>query len=261
MRSPKLVNDTLEEISYVLEDKGDLGEQALSKAAEVAMTTQLDEVEKLDVNIRTDPFKLVQGQLDSVKIEGEGLVMKKDLRAEEVQVTTNNIAINPLSAAFGKIELTRPTEADAQVVLTEQDIERAFNSEFIHNKLQNLEVNIEGKPTKIDTSKIEFRLPGESKVALNAEIVLKDTGATNQVSFTAVPRMNAGQRILLEDIEYAQGVENSPLTEALLESARELLDLSNFELPGMSFRLTSLDVQPGKLLLQAQAYVAKFPEA
>jgi hypothetical protein len=245
----------------VLEDKGDLGEQALSKAAEVAMTTQLDEVEKLDVNIRTDPFKLVQGQLDSVSIEGEGLVMKKDLRAEEVQVTTTNIAINPLSAAFGKIELTRPTEAEAQVVLTEEDLERAFNSEFIHNKLQNLGVNIEGKPTKINTGKIEFRLPGESKVALNAEIVLQATGATQKVGFTAVPRMNAGQRIMLEDIQYAEGVEESPLTAALIESASDLLDLSNFELTGMSFRLTSLDVQTGKLTLQAQAYVEKFPEA
>jgi hypothetical protein len=245
----------------VLEDKGDLGEQALSKAAEVAMTTQLDEVEKLDVNIRTDPFKLVQGQLDSVKIEGEGLVMKKDLRAEEVQVQTTDIAINPLSAAFGKIELTRPTEAEAQVVLNEQDLERAFNSEFIHNKLQNLEVNIEGKPTKIDTGKIEFRLPGENKVALNAEIILQATAATKQISFTAVPRMNTSQRILLEDIQYAEGVEDSPLTKALLDTASDLLDLSNFELTGMSFRLTSLDVGQGKLTLQAQAYIEKFPEA
>jgi hypothetical protein len=117
-----------------MEEKGDLGEQALSKAAEVALTTQLDEVENLNVDIRTDPFKLVQGQLDSVKIEGEGLVMQKDLRAEELQVQTGNIAINPLSAAFGKIELTQPTEADAHVVLTEQDIQRAFNSEFMHDK-------------------------------------------------------------------------------------------------------------------------------
>lgn len=245
----------------MLEDKGDLGEQALSKAAEVAMMTQLDEAEKLDVNIRTDPFKLVQGQLDSVKIEGEGLVMKKDLRAEEVQVQTNDIAINPLAAAFGKIELTRPTEAEAQVVLTEQDLERAFNSEFIHTKLQNLEVNIEGKPTKIDTNKIEFRLPGESKIALNAEIILSATGETQKVAFTAVPRMNAGQQILLEDIQYTEGVEDSPLTTALLESARELLDLSNFELPGMSLRLQNLDVQTGKMILQGQAHVEKFPEA
>jgi hypothetical protein len=176
----------------VTQQQGDLGEQALSKAAEVAISTQLDEVENLDVNIRTDPFKLVQGQLDSVHIEGEGLVMQKDLRAEELQVRTGNIAINPLSAAFGKIELTRPTEADTHVVLTEQDIERAFNSEFMHDKLQNLNVNVNGQPMTIDTRQVEFRLPGESKISLSAEIHLKETGETKQVSFTAVPRMSAG---------------------------------------------------------------------
>ena len=246
-----------------MEQKGDLGEQALSKAAEVALTTQLDEVENLDVDIRTDPFKLVQGQLDSVNIEGEGLVMQKDLRAEELQVKTGNIAINPLSAAFGKIELTRPTEADAHVVLTEQDIQRAFNSEFMHDKLQNLDVNVEGKPMKIDTRQVEFGLPGENKVALKAEILLKETGETKQVSFTAVPRMVAGgDRISLEDVQYADGEEVSPeLTSALLKSAGELLDLRNFELEGMSLRLKGLDVHKGKLTLQAQAHVEKFPES
>ena len=250
-------------MKYVLEDKGDVGEQALSKAAEVAMSTQLDEVEKLDVDIRTDPLKLVQGQLDSVKIEGEGLVMQKDLRAEEMQIKTSNIAINPLSAAFGKIELTRPTEADAKVVLTEQDIERAFNSKFMHDKLQNLAVNIDGKPTKIDTRQIGFRLPGESKMALNAEIVLKEIGETKQVSFTAVPRTSPdGQRITLEDVQYSEEKEVSPeLTAALLNSASELLDLRNFELTGMSFRLRSLDVEQGKLTILAQANVEQFPEA
>ncbi|HEY9821427.1 MAG TPA: DUF2993 domain-containing protein [Candidatus Sericytochromatia bacterium] len=246
-----------------MEEKGDLGEQALSKAAEVALTTQLDEVENLNVDIRTDPFKLVQGQLDSVKIEGEGLVMQKDLRAEELQVQTGNIAINPLSAAFGKIELTQPTEADAHVVLTEQDIQRAFNSEFMHDKLQNLDVNVDGKPMKIDTRQVEFGLPGENKVALKAQILLKETGETKQVSFTAVPRMVAGgDRISLEDVQYADGEEVSPeLTAALLKSAGELLDLRNFELEGMSLRLKGLNVQNGKLTLQAQAYVEKFPES
>lgn len=241
----------------------DLGEQALSKAAEIALSTQLDEVEKLDVDIRTDPLKLVQGQLDTVKIEGEGLVMQKDLRAAELQVQTGNISINPLSAAFGKIELTRPTVADALVVLTAQDIQRAFNSKFIHDKLQNLEVNIDGQRVKIDTRKVDFRLPEQNKIALDTEILIKQTGETQQISFTATPRISArGEQIELEDVQYAQGKEVSPeFTAALLASARELLDLRNFELEGMSFQIKNLDVQQGKLTLQAQADVQQFPEA
>jgi hypothetical protein len=244
-------------------DKPDLGEQALSKAVEIGLSTQLDEVENLEVDIRTDPGKLLQGELESVKIEGQGLVMQKDLRAEELEVKTNSIAINPLSAAFGKIELTRPTEADAHVVLAEQDMERAFNSEYIHDKLQNLDVNVDGQAMTIDTRQVQFRLPGDGKIALNAEILLNKTGETKQVSFTTVPRMSAGgEQISLDEVQYAEGQEVSPeLTAALLERAGELLNLRNFELEGMSLRLKGLDVQKGKLTLQANAYVEKFPNS
>jgi hypothetical protein len=244
-------------------DKPDLGEQALSKAVEIGLSTQLDEVENLEVDIRTDPGKLLQGELESVKIEGQGLVMQKDLRAEELEIKTDSIAINPLSAAFGKIELTRPTEADAHVVLAEQDMERAFNSEYIHDKLQNLDVNVDGQAMTIDTRQVQFRLPGDGKIALNAEILLNKTGETKQVSFTTVPRMSAGgEQVSLDEVQYAEGQEVSPeLTAALLERAGELLNLRNFELEGMSLRLKGLDVQKGKLTLQANAYVEKFPNS
>lgn len=246
-----------------MEQKGDIGEQALSKAAEIGLSSQLDEVENLEVDIRTDPIKLIQGELDSVKIEGEGLVMQKDLRAEELQVQTGNIAINPLSAAFGKIELSRPTEADAHVVLIEEDIQRAFNSEFIRDQLQNLSVHVDGKAMTIDTRRVEFHLPGDGKIAIAAEILLNKTGEAQVVSFSAVPRVIAGgESLSLEDVQYAEGKEVSPeLTAALLDSTSKLLNLRNFQLEGMSLRLKGLDVQKGKLTLQAKAQVEQFPNS
>lgn len=238
-----------------------LGEQALNKAAEIGLSSQLDEVEDLDVHVKTDPFKVLGGEVDSVEIQGKGLVMQKDLRAEEMSVQTGKIAINPLSAAFGKIELTQPTEANAHVVLKEEDINRAFNSEFVREKLQNLEVQFDGKPTTIDTRQVEFHLPGDSKVALRAEIVLRETNETKQVAFSAVPSTSPdGYSVSLADVEYSEGKDLSPdLTETLLQKTSELLDLRNFEIEGMSLRLKSLDVQAGKMTLEAQAHVEQFP--
>ena len=241
----------------------DLGEQAISKAAEIGLASQLDEVEELNVDIRTNPIKLIQGELESVSIEGKGLVMQQDLRAEELKVNIDNIAINPLSAAFGKIELTHPTEAETYVVLNEADLDRAFNSDFISEKLQNQKVHVNGQPMTIDTKQVEFRLPGEGKFALKADVFMQETGETKQVSFTAVPRMReGGNRLSLEEVQYAEGEEISPeLTQALLEQSSELLNLRNFELQGMSLRLKHLDVQPGKLTLQAEALVKEFPSS
>lgn len=240
-----------------------IGEQALNKAAEIGLSSQLDEVENLDVNIKTDPLKLLQGEVESVNIAGEGLVMQKDLRMEVMEMQVNSVAINPLSAAFGKIELTKPTAGKARVVLTEADINRAFNSKYVREQIQSQKININTQLHAIAPQKVEFRLPGEGKVALNASILLIENGETYQVAFTAVPRVNAnGTTVTLENVTYGEGEEISPeLTTALIAQTSEILNLSNFDLEGMSLRVQQLEVDTGKLTLQAEADVEQIPFA
>lgn len=243
------------------QEQAGLAQQALNKAAEIGLASQLDQVENLEVDVKTDPLKVVQGEVDRVTIEGEGLVMQNDLRMEKMEMEMNNIAINPLSAAFGKIELTKPTEASTRVVLTEADINRAFNSEFISQKLQNLKVQLNGQPMTIDTQGVDFGLPGAGKVSLNTKAKIRETGETKEVAFKAVPRVSAdGQSVSLEQVEYAEGKELSPeLTAALLQKAGEILNFRNFDLEGMSLRIKKLDVEKGKMTFSADAYVEQIP--
>jgi DUF2993 family protein len=240
-----------------------IGEQALNKAAEMGLSSQLDEVENLDVNVETDPLKLVQGQVDSVTIEGEGLVIQKDLRMEEMEMQINSVAINPLSVAFGKMELTKPAIGKTRVVLTEADINRAFNSEYVRSKLQRQKINVNGQPKTISPQHIDFSLPEDGKVALNAEIQLTESGEIKQVAFSATPRISAnGQTVSLENVEYDQQKETSPeLTKALIEQTSEILNLSNFDLEGMTLRVQQLLIEAGKLTLQAEAYVEQIPSS
>ncbi|PSB26229.1 DUF2993 domain-containing protein [Stenomitos frigidus ULC18] len=191
------------------------------------------------------------------------MVMKQDLRVETMQLQTSSIAINPLSAAFGKIELTQPADAETQVVLTETDINRAFNSKFIRDKMQNLKVHVNGEAVTVDTQQMAFRLPGDHKVLLSTDVILEQVGETKRVAFTAVPQVSPdGQSITLEDLEYVEGKELSPaLTDALLNQAKELLDLRNFKLGEMSIQLKSLEAQESKLVLRAIARIEQFPAA
>ncbi len=239
---------------------GGLGEQALNKAAEVGMSSQLDEVEDLHVDIKTDPLHAIQGEVESVDIDGDGMVMQKDLRMEEIDIHIDNIAINPMSAAFGKIELTKPADGSTRVVLLEKDINRAFNSEYVQQQLQSQKININGKPTSIVPQKVDFRLPGEGKVELNATILLKETGETNQVAFSAVPHVAAGGKtVTLDNVEYGDNQDSSELTEALINQTSELLNLSNFDLEGMDLTVKSLEVEAGKLIMLAQVHVEQIP--
>jgi hypothetical protein len=245
----------------VTKDSKSLEGQALGKAAEIGIKSQLDEVQEVKVEVDAQAFNLAQGKVDSVVIQGKGMVMEKDLRVEDMELQTGSVSINALSVAFGKVELTQPTDASAHVILLEQDINRAFNSEYIQSKMQNLEVNLEGKTVTVDICQVSFQLPNSDRVALSATIFLKETGDSKPVAFTAKPEIGEnGQRVILTQVEYSQGKDLSPeLTEALLECSAELLDLRNFELEGMSLRIQKLDISTGRLALQTIARVDQFP--
>jgi hypothetical protein len=246
----------------VLQQNRSLGEQAIDKVAEIAIASKLDESETLSVTVDTDPGQLAQGSVEAVAVEGKGLVMQQDLRVEDLQIHIKDIAVNPLTAMFGKIELNGPAFGAARAVLTESDLNRAFNSEYISRKLKNLKVTVDGKLLTLDVQTMECQLLQTGKIAINAEVLVRETASNEKISFTAKPQVEAGGwAISLQDVEYPENKEFSPeFTAALADKAGEVLNLRNFELEGMSLRVQQLNVEAGLLTLQAEAKVEKFPD-
>jgi cell division protein FtsL len=245
----------------VTQQERSLGEQAIDKVVEIAIASQLDESESLSVTVQTEPLLLAKGEVNSVTIEAEGLVMKQDLRMEELQVQVKDISVNPLSAMFGKIELKGPALGTARAVLKESDINRAFNSEYISDKLRELKVKHDGKMVTVDVKSVECQLLSSGKIALDAEVSVRETGSTEKIYFTAKPQIDSGGwAVSLQDVEYPENKEFSPeLTAALAAKAGEVLNLRNFELEGMSLRIQQLNVEAGLLTVQAEAKVEQFP--
>ncbi|MCP6757506.1 MAG: DUF2993 domain-containing protein [Fischerella sp. CENA71] len=240
-----------------------LGEQALNKAVEMGLSSQLDEVENLDVNVKTEPLNLVQGQVEAVSIEGEGLVMQQQLRMEKIKMEISSVAINPLSAAFGKIELTKPTQGQALVILTEEDINRAFNSEYIRSQIQSQKIHVDGQLVTVVPRNVEFHLPGDGKLALNATLFLRESNENHNIAFSAIPRVSEnGETINLDNVEYGDHQEISlELTKALVNATSQILNLKNFDLEGINLKIKRLEVEVGKLILKAEAEVEQIPSA
>lgn len=238
-----------------------LGEQALNKTVEAGLSSQMDAVEDLEADIHTTPGKLLKGELDSASIKGRGMVMDNDLRTELLSVQTNGIAVDPLKAAFGNIKLTRPTNASMVVTLMEEDIERALNSHYLDQKLQNLEVHLNGQPTQITPQRVSFRLPEEGRVEITAIVTLADTQATRTLTFNAVPEVGPeGHQVLLKQVE-VNAADGAPkaLIDSLLQSLSQLLDIRNFALEGMRLQLQSIDTQPGNMEFTATAHLDEMP--
>ncbi len=238
----------------------DLGEKALSKVVEVGITSQLDEVDAIDVDIRTDPGKLVQGKVNSVAISAKGVVVKQDLRIETIDVNTNKVSINPLSALFGNVELVHPTDAEAQIILTEIDINRAFGSDYIQNKLQGLTMEVEGSPVTVDVQTATVQLPGDNTFVISADFLLREQSEIKKLSATAIPQIqDNGHRLSLEILSAAGQGLTTQLVIAIIEQLTALLDLRNFNIPGISLRLHQLDAQKDRLVIQAKTQIEQIP--
>jgi hypothetical protein len=243
-------------------DRPDIGEKAISKAVEIGLSQQLDEAEELNVDIRTNPLDLVQGKLQSVEVQGKGLVMQEDLRAEQLTIQTDSIEIDSIKAAFGNIELTNPSNARSKIVLTAADIERAFNSKYVRKKMPELTIERDGKLLVSRIDRVRFTIPETEVVRIEADLIIADIDRKQTVVFTAIPRVNQnGNGVLLEDLKYPENeTVNSQLTSTLLALASEILDLRNFDLKEMSLSLKQLEVKPEKIILIADAIIEKFPQ-
>jgi hypothetical protein len=239
-------------------DKPNLGDKALSKVVEVGIAIGLDEAEVIDVDIRTNPGKLVQGKLDSVTISGKGFVIKQDLRMEAIEVSIGKVEINPLSAVFGNIELIHPTDAEALIVLTETDLNRAFRSNYIQTKLRGLKMMMNGQEVIVTVQQVIVNLPGDNKFVITIEFVLAGQAEIKKLSATAVPKIQEdGHRISLEILAIEGQGLNLELVSIIVEQLTALLDMRNFNIPGLSLQLYLLEAPQGKLVIHSHAQVAQ----
>ena len=239
-------------------DRPNLGDKALSKVVEVGIAIGLDEAEVIDVDIRTNPGKLVQGKLDSVTISGKGLVMKQDLRMETIEVSIGKVEINPLSAVFGNIELIHPTDAEAIIVLTQTDLNRAFRSEYIQSKLRDLKMMMNGQNVIVTVRQVIVNLPGDNKFVINIDFLLAEQSEVKKLSATAVPKIQEdGHRISLEILAIEGQGLNLDLVSIIVEQLTALLDMRNFNVSGLSLQLYKLEAPQGKLVIHSHAQVAQ----
>ena len=238
-----------------------LGEQALNKIAELALSSQLEDAERLEVKVNTAPEKLANGELESLLIKGEGLIIETDLRVEALEIETKAIAVNPLKALTGNIELTQPTEGTARLVLTETDLNCALNSPELRAKIDVLDTYLTTGQVKLTVPQKKCQFRKDGTVAVEALVELQPSGETKEVAFTATPKIAPGNRsVVLEDIRYEPGKEISEdLTQAFLDKAEKMLDLRNFEKQGLALRIHRLTVEAGRIKLLAVADITQFP--
>ena len=86
----------------------DWGEQMLNTVASKTIRHLFTRSESIDVSVRCYPSsKLLQGSIDSLKMNGRGLVIRQQFRTEELSFETDAISLDFSSVLKGQMNIKR----------------------------------------------------------------------------------------------------------------------------------------------------------
>lgn len=246
----------------------DFGEQMLNSVLSQSIRHLFTESESVDVSLKCFPSsKLLQGSIDSFKMSGRGLLIRREFWVEEMWFETDAVSIDFGSVLSGKIRLKQAAQAVAKVMLTEAGINRAFQSELVKPRMQNITepslMNLSGGEP-VAFSDVELKLLPDDQIRISANASLPN--GVVPISLTATIVIERRRRIVFQDPKFvsdgipeAQRGVSELLTNTFAEILNNMVDLDRFNLDGVTMRLNRLETEGDKLIFSGYAEVTHFP--
>jgi hypothetical protein len=247
----------------------DWGEQMLNTVLTQAIKHLFSHSDAVEVNVRCFPAsKILQGCIDGFKMVGRGMVIQREFQVEEMSFETDAVTIDVKSILSGAVRLQAPTQAVAQVKLSEKGINEAFQADLVRKRLINLELAAlaeisGGKP--ISFRDIRLSLLPNNQVRIWAKAEMQGAPAV-PVSLTADLTIERRRRICFQNptffadpVPEDQRPRSQAFSEALGDILNDMVDLDRFNLDGITLRLNRLETQDKMLLFSGYAQIQHFP--
>ena len=247
----------------------DWGERMLNTVASKTIRHLFSKSESVEVFVRCHPSsKLLQGSIDSFKMSGRGLVIRKDFAVEEMSFETDAVSIDFSSVLSGKISLKQPTQAVAQVTLSEAGINDAFKAELVTKRLQNVSLPAltdlsGGEPVSFSEVQLELLPNNQVRILAKADL---SSGDLVPISLTATLAVERRRRITFCDPQFeadtvpeSQRAISQTLSDAFAEILNNMVDLDRFDLDGVTMRINRLETQGKQLLFSGYAQIERIP--
>jgi hypothetical protein len=253
----------------------DFGEQFINTVASQSIRRLFSSSAAVDIAIRCSPSsKLLQGNIDSVKMTGRDLVIRNQFEVSEMSFETDMIALDFRSVLQGKISLKQPTQAIAQVTLSESGINRAFQADLVKKRL--FQVNSNGNHPSVPAgsltfSDIQLSLLGGNRLEIRATAncgasETEATAVTIPIALSTSVALERRRKLVFENIQpLADSVPpehqaaSQELTQTFAEILNNMVDLERFDLDGIDLRMNRVEVQGQSLILSGYAQINHFP--
>jgi hypothetical protein len=246
----------------------DFGERMLNTVVSQSIRHLFTQSEVVDVVIRCNPSsKLLQGSIDSFKMSGRNLLIRRDFQVAEMSFETDAVSIDFGSVLSGKIRLRQPTQAVAQVTLTEEGMNQAFKAELVSRRMQGISTpelsNLSGGEP-VSFTDVNLQLLPDNQIRLFAKTDLPN--GTVPISLSATLAVERRRRILFQNAQFEadlvpeelRGVAKI-LTLAFADILNNMVDLDRFDLDGVLLRINRLETQGKRLIFSGYAQIEHFP--
>jgi hypothetical protein len=228
------------------------------------LNSYLESAEELAIRADNTPnYQIAQGRLDRLRIAGRGIYLEPYLRIAAIELETDPIALDSANLSTKSLNelqtsLKKPLQGAVSVVITEQDLLKALQSEALIAKLQanlnNLVASKAGAST-ISYELLEPRIELNPHNSLNIKATLRRSGTTMRkdrelaIALKLKLKVIQGTKIQLSKLEGT--VNNRPISERLLrgfaEGISDRLNLATIEKQGIFARLLQLEITEDKI--------------
>ena len=252
-------------------EKGtDWGEQMLNTVASQTIRHLFSKSELVEVIVRCYPSsKLLQGSIDSFKMNGRGLVIRKDFAVEEMSFETDAVSIDFGSVLSGNLRLKQPTQAIAEVILSEEGINHSFTAELVKKRLINVSAPeltelSGGKPVSFPEIQVQLLPENQLRILAKADLGSGELIPLNMVVTVAIEKRRRvsfrNPQFEMDTIPPEQKEISQTLSMALAEILDGMVDLDRFDLDGVKMRLNRLQTEGKKLIFSGYAEVERIPK-
>ncbi len=245
----------------------DFGEKLLNTVASQSIRRLFSQSDFVEVLIRCFPSsKLLQGSIDSLKMQGRGLVIRRQFQVENMSFETDAIALDFGSVLKGQLRLKQPTQAIAQVTLSEEGINEAFKADLVRKRLQDVELP-EGSAVSgtASFSEIEIKLRPANHVQIQAKVQIPDQ-APVPIAVDTVLAVERRRRILFSSPQFLADLipddlqaVSAQMTQIFVELLDNMIVLDRFDLDGVDLKVNRVETQQEQLLITGYAQINHFP--
>ncbi|HEY9297792.1 MAG TPA: DUF2993 domain-containing protein [Phormidium sp.] len=211
------------------QEKGNFTEQAVNKFIELVLSRLVD-AERLQVRIKSNLKKLGRGELDALTIQMSNFLLRRNLRVAEFQLDIGAAAVNIQSVMRRQIELLHPSEGKLRIVINQEQLTAELNN-------VNCELRTDG--------------------AILFHFNWIDAEKTQSATYITTPKIE-GNKIVLNLTSQEPPTE---LVNQAISQMCNILNLNDIAHRGTSFIIQQIDIEAGKVTVQANANIEQFPSA